>query len=216
MTLEAFPGTDPIKTPTTISGKGVWPEVLLPSDEDNRDATHQNVGPEALTERTNLIGQRCQLSVGATAAKSFQPTNPAAWIANTSMQWTTAVLGTEAGGANIHMIFTDVPDGVQITAITVRIDPANGHTGMPQTKPFLRAKLHDCVAGTITDLGSVEDSSANVTTYQAPHTLTLTLTPTIYDKSKHIIVARVEAEAGLDAASGFLTEPAVLHWDSGA
>jgi hypothetical protein len=218
MALTPFPGTDPIPTPAVVAGKGTWATISIPDDGDKRDVAIYAAAIEGLVNRSNWLAWRTENNDGGSVAHTFVPVTPPTvdprWALINALvgMWMTDVTDPENGAAAM-MEFTDVPDGVKITSAIVYIDPSNSHSNLPTTKPILKLNAIDVATGTITPLGTTTDAPADLTAYQARHSITVTVaSPFKYDKAVHKLVAVIQAEAGANAKSAMVVEGCRCTW----
>lgn len=95
------------------------------------------------------------------------------------------------------------PHGATLTGAKITIDPANGHTNLPATKPRLRVYACDQTIGD-GDGGSpildVTDAPASIAAYEAQHTLTATGGTHVVDRDTYLYLAIFTGE--IDASFG--------------
>lgn len=89
-----------------------------------------------------------------------------------------------------------------ITAITAYVDPKNGHAGLPGTMPRIKLSSRTHGVDGDTDIAQQTDTSANLTAYQALHTITLSGLSQTVDGTKMYYV-EVQSEGGANALDFF-------------
>lgn len=139
---------------------------------------------------------------------------------NTSnLRWNYADIGSQGDGLPVnasaastsHAIFelTEIPQGVRIDQITVRIDPpAHGGAWPPAAAPAVSLWRANAVSGAPALVGSIATDSLSVqANYEAAHNIILSLAAVspatrIYDKGTDRWTIRVTPEFGVNALAG--------------
>lgn len=96
-----------------------------------------------------------------------------------------------------------LPHGVTLNSLSVRIDPAGGHVGLPAIMPQLTFKARSAAtfAAAISDIVAV-DTSANVAAYQANHLITMSSINHVVDASANQYIIVFDSEGGANSLSG--------------
>lgn len=103
----------------------------------------------------------------------------------------------------------DVPAGSTITSITWYIDPAGGHGALPGTLPSLLVRELNPADGTSTNIVTMADTSPDVGTYEAAHTIASGVLAYATTAGR-IVVASMLGEKGANEVAGGRFYPPVV------
>lgn len=114
------------------------------------------------------------------------------------MQQLSATVSSRVAGCPLR-----VPHGVTLTAVSVRVAPAN-HTGLPAVKPRMYLRRPNTSSGAVVELGDVTDPSADITAYNAAHEITLSGLSEAIDRTANRYVVNLVGESGTDSMANML------------
>lgn len=99
----------------------------------------------------------------------------------------------EANASNSGLVFDfDLPSNCTITRVVIRIHPAV-HTNLPDIMPTIFVYLVDVIDETTTLIGSETDSSANITQYNALHTISFDCSQ-VFDAGRNRLMVKFFSE----------------------
>lgn len=100
----------------------------------------------------------------------------------------------------------DLPHGATLTDISIRVDPANGHGGVPTQRP--RFEVYKVSStGAASAVASVPDANPVLATYEAAHSINATGLSETIDRATYTYVAVLRGEDGTNYADGLLAGP---------
>lgn len=189
---------------------------------------------DAASVRTSLEGIANDLS-GVMAGKvattgSFDPSvvqrvsfRPFGYSAT---HWDYTSLGrlrqqSTTGGVYCHFEL-ELPHGAALTGVSIYIDPAGSHAGVPSSKPKLSVYKEIITSAAQTQLGSTAtDGSLSVGAYEPVHGFSVAFAAETVNRETTRYFARFEGESGTNALTGLdiiglLTTVAVTARDVGA
>jgi hypothetical protein len=116
--------------------------------------------------------------------------------------------------ANDHVVYRlGMPQGATLNSITVRLQGAAAHVGLPASVPtlrLLRVDATDFTSGWVLQGSISSDLSANTTAYQAVHTITVGSLSVVVDNAQYNYFACVSGEGSTNALSGLLVSSQIL------
>lgn len=192
--------------------------VEVPDDGDDYDAASVSAPLEALLDRTAYLGARRAPATGALkwlrhAEYEHGTGNNQAYPVNTT--------GSEGGWYLAHTLDNatpgeisfgvDVPNGVEINGIRVRLNPAA--TVRPVTMPKIRLLrwAHDSGLGAVVEeLGEVVDTSGSDPAYAERHQITGAITAHVVDHENYTYRLVFFGPAGTASSSVVLNGAAVI------
>lgn len=96
----------------------------------------------------------------------------------------------------------DLPNNGTLTAVSIRIDPANGHGALP-TVPAFSVYKQNCTTGTITQIGATfTDTLTLGTGYENSHTLSVSGLSEVINRSQFVYWCVFRGESGASAIGG--------------
>ncbi|MFS8066595.1 MAG: hypothetical protein ACMG6S_09520 [Byssovorax sp.] len=118
------------------------------------------------------------------------------WTPGGGMTWSNATLGVPL------YIPINIPNGAILDTVSVYIQGAAAHAGLPASPPVMSVKRYN-ISSTITlTVTSLIDTSANVAAFQALHAITKTSIAHTIDKTLNRYFVQLDAESGGSALVG--------------
>jgi len=195
--------------------------VIRPDDGDTSSAASisaAGVGLQPLANRTNFLKKRSAAADGGNLLVTLNEVlnsnsrfSLAFGVSSPDYSWVQSDI-TDAGG-----LWFRVPPlyGVEITDVLARVHGDGGgvgtHGALPATMPAVTLFELDSTSGTgtVNNLGSQSDVSANVAAYETIHDITLTgLNAVAGDESSYLV--RLAGEAGANSLVNRLTMYRIL------
>jgi hypothetical protein len=129
-----------------------------------------------------------------------------------STEWTSFFINsgdpqyqTPVKTSTIPLVFEfDLPDGITLEQVTLRVEPDNGHVALPNVMPRFDVYMADNSTGNKTLLATGTDASATFGDYNAPHTISATIASVAFGAWKNSLYVRVYGESGVDAINNFI------------
>ncbi len=145
-------------------------------------------------------------SVSESRVLAFTPVPDSSWTLDANV-W------TAGGGAPNLYARVQLPHGVTLNSLSVRIDPVGGHVGLPSVMPRLTFKVRNATtfAAAVAD-NTVIDSSANVAAYEANHLITISSINHVVDASAYQYIIEFQPESGTNALAGMDVYSFIATW----
>lgn len=161
---------------------------------------------------SNSVDKRAgHLEIDSVSTSRFA-THP--WIPDTTTDWAIVAHAAQAAvatAATVRLLLR-LPNGATLTGLSVYIQAAPAHAGLPANKPT--CQLHKISAsGTTTQIGTtITDAPADTTAYQASHILgpsggagpTLSGLSEVIDNTTYVYRVSVSNESSTNALSGLV------------
>jgi len=211
-----------MSTYAAVTTNGITLTITIPDDGKTIEAADVNVplcsildSIARLTKNGFSLDASGAIAVNApsgiaedTVSHSIRFMNPSAWNAFADGKYSTASVTGEVA----YLEFSDIPDGVTLKTVQVWIDPANGHSSVPGSKPSIGVYLLVVLTGTHVFLGSRTDISITVPAYETPHAITAGTFSNTYLRSRHRLVVELTTESGLHAVGGGVVIGAICSY----
>ena len=149
---------------------------------------------------TARLYSRIASSLGLYAAAVWQPQFNQASLKSQYKQLD-IVAASNADGVTF---FWELPNGIILKRVSLRIEPDSGHVGKPATMPVIEAYLANNITGTVAGLGGKTDDSVDTAAYNLPHSISRTLADVPFDAGIHSFFLTLRGEAGGDSMSDML------------
>jgi hypothetical protein len=161
-------------TQKTGNGAAYPASTLIPDDGDTQPAASVNVAFEALLDRTEWLREAKgkPIRVELPAAQQAVGGGSYEWsLTNNRYGW----LQTTPGPDPIYWYVTIPPNHkvISITAHVIGDDGPGTHVGLPQELPYIRIYRQPLTGGTFTLEAEQQDTSGDLPTYDAYHTIEL-------------------------------------------
>lgn len=179
----------PNTAPTPAAGE-------LVRAEDIQEAVQALLNQDKSLEDHKLDAAAPSRSVTRIQQSFFSSDDLASWAIN---EYGDAVqaLSTTTQHASCPLL---LPHGAVLTSVSVAVLPSGGHGALPATMPVLHVIRHASPAHT--SLGNASDSSADVSAYEATHSITVSGLSVTVDRTLHRHSVRLTGEAGANFAAG--------------
>lgn len=99
----------------------------------------------------------------------------------------------------------DLPDGITIERVSVRVEPNNAHSALPAVMPRIEVYLADNTTGNVTLLATGTDTTATVGAYNLPHTISATIASVAFGAWVNSLYVKVYGESDANAENGFVS-----------
>jgi hypothetical protein len=142
----------------------------------------------------------------ARSARIFAQYDSAEWSSFLSGSGADPQYQTPTKTSTSALIFEfDLPDGCTIEDISLRVEPDNSHSALPNVMPMFQVLLADNTTGNVTLLATATDESATFGAYNTPHDITVAIASVAFGAWKNSLYVRVYGESGPDAKNGFIS-----------
>lgn len=204
-------GTSTLGT-LSVTGTGTIATLSSPSGtittlgSTTINATTVNGTNSTFTGSVNSGSFLFSSSVSETRVLAFTPVPDSSWTFDAD-SW------IAGGGAPDIYARVQLPHGVTLNSLSVRIDPIGGHAGLPSQMPRLTLKVLSAADFNTAILNNTAiDTSANVTAYQANHLITLSSINHVVDASAYQYIIIFEPESGTNAMAGMEVMSFTATW----
>lgn len=172
---------------------------------------HTNSGTYKLAGAISFTASGVNSLVHTTAHAYARSARPFAQF--DSSQWTSFFINsgdpqyqTPVKTSAIPLVFEfDLPDGITIEQVSLRVEPDNSHVALPNVMPRFDVYLADNSTGNKTLLVTGTDASVDATAYNLPHNITATVASVAFGAWKNSLYVRVYGESGVDAVNNFIS-----------
>lgn len=181
--------------------------IVVPDNGDDFTASCAVLltGMQQIDDREQALRLLAGATTGVVVVKSF----PLRAVPSTGAQWTFGIANNALWtyqhvlGQSVWFELPELPVGAKLVSVTIRLGGGNPiglaistHSALPATMPQIR--LWSQTDGVATQLGSTAvDSSANVSAYNAMHSLTVTVNHTILTATSYML--ELDGENGANA-----------------
>ena len=118
-----------------------------------------------------------------------------------------SVTDTGTGSGCVAHVF--LPNGATLNEVHVSINPANGHAGLPATKPAFILTSQDITTSTFTTIATGVDGSSTAGGYDAIHYISATGLSVAIDRATKAYTVQLTGELGGNALANLVVYGAV-------